>query len=92
MVRELKHCHNCDHCGDWFESSRYDARFCSAKCRKRESRESKQAALAVARITELVEDYRSKQIVNAPVGIALSNANKLRELARTLKALVENYG
>jgi len=40
-TRYYSHPKSCEHCGDTFYSSRYDARFCSSNCRVGAHREEK---------------------------------------------------
>lgn len=48
--------HNCEECGKPFDSSRYDARYCSATCRSKMHRKAQAKDKAIARARAAIDE------------------------------------
>jgi len=48
--------HNCEECGKRFDSSRYDARYCSATCRSKMHRKAQAKDKAIARAKAAIDE------------------------------------
>lgn len=55
--RSQDHYHTCKHCLQGFYSSRYDAKLCSAKCRKAASRDASKVYAEATKINNALDHY-----------------------------------
>lgn len=65
MSRYQFHNQRCEECGNSFDSSRYDARFCGATCRSRAHRKEQARDKAIERAKKAIDDLR--QYYKSPV-------------------------
>ncbi len=57
--RYYNHSHNCEECGVLFDSSRYDAQYCSPKCRKAKAQKRRDFEQTSAALIALTENFWS---------------------------------
>lgn len=53
-MRALNHGHYCDVCGNYFDSSRYDAQYCGSTCRSKAHRAAKERTKTMQRAEEAI--------------------------------------
>ena len=74
----------CEECGERFDSSRYDAKFCGATCRSRAHRKEQARDKAIERAKKAIDDLR--QYYKSPVV-----ADTMHELIRWLTNATNEY-
>jgi len=92
MGREYNRTKVCQQCGTTWDANRYDARFCSATCRKNHQRSSQRASIAARRIAKAIQDYREKFVMGVKGDDRIINANLLYEGSKLMSGIVKEWG